>query len=687
MKYIASILRFIFSVNFLIFALICVAIVCVLKIFETPIDETKNLIDKTGDPSLQQAYAETQNKKAFAATLTAYRKQYGSYDWAKEMADDIGKNIRWDALVDVAMSINNDDVRDENLIAFQILTNIGAIDVARELTETLKKLRAEGGNAWDAVQRHSIAVVVYQATKQAQRNDLWDWYVSDDNADWIDPFLRNIPVSDDADGEVSAETKPFIEALVALKDNAPLFKKYNEEIETEYSQDPEKEIASSDAYAAGISLALPYAPILRVAAKEGVPVSEALGFIFYNSEYYTYSDYDGAKKTLLSSKEKEMRGVEMKLIRETYPAVWEAGMIEPNVALIWKIANPSAANAVFSEYADWGISELLVKHYYEKNNKELLKNAVLALQKNGDYAFTILANYKDDQEFKDMLADPKFGARVVPYLLLKGSESTFGELKDDPRWIDEHLNPDGSIKEESLSAIEVVPLVGGIATAIKKLATNRPVTAGDLGWAAFDVVDIAITVATFGAGAVATTSIKTAAKTGAKVGAKASVKTGAKFGAKTSAKTLAKVGGKTGAKATSKKFYLRSSVTFVTGKITSATKIFKKGIENVHNAWKSLKPKTRMTILKGTTYAMFCYVMVKRTIPGVGKVLGELAKKAVDTLKNYATSFVKTISGTITGPIGDGASKITFIVVCIICGCLAGYLLIWRRRRRGPISI
>jgi len=115
------------------------------------------------------------------------------------------------------------------------------------------------------------------------------------------------------------------------------------------------------------------------------------------------------------------------------------------------------------------------------------------------------------------MVNPKIGFRIVPYYLRQG-DKVFSELREDPRWLDEVLDKNGDLKRQDVSWYEV----SDIATVVKKMAQDRPITSAEWGWAAFEAVDLAAMAFTGGASKAVTTAGKSGVKSGAKaIGRKA----------------------------------------------------------------------------------------------------------------------------------------------------------------------
>ena len=104
-----------------------------------------------------------------------------------------------------------------------------------------------------------------------------------------------------------------------------------------------------------------------------------------------------------------------------------------------------------------------------------------------------------------------------------GIQDTFNRIEDNVKWVDRYVSKDGKLTEEKASLIEACPFVGGMATVAKNWAKGYPCEWSEIGWAALDVADCALLIASLGASSAVTVG-KSAATTTAKNAARIAVK-------------------------------------------------------------------------------------------------------------------------------------------------------------------
>lgn len=392
----------------------------------------------------------------------------------------------------------------------------------------------------------------------------------------------------------------------------------------------------------------------------GLDPSEVISVIVFNQDVLGEHEGDarwiGEKATWLAT------------VRQRHPIVWFAAGMTPWALRLHRDA-PHVSDALLEKYGADDVAALIYQHFEDANR---VAAAASAIDRYGDLAIYVLARYEDDafiSHVGDYLVDEKIGIRVIPFVIRFGDDA-FNRIEDDKDWVDRYFNRDGTPRVDSLEWVQYVP--GGSALHVaRNWAKGYPCEWSEIGWAAVDVADVALTVASFGTSKAATAAAKTVAK-GARAAARteAVVAKGARA-AKTSAwrKALAEFRASPARSATrtSRAAEMARGIkagTIVLGEAIWGTvklaaapaKLAYRGGKRALDAWKGLSPAKRVWISRGLLGVGLYITVTERTLPnldkistGVGELIGKAAAGAVtmaaDALASALAEFAEQVTG------------------------------------------
>lgn len=442
-------------------------------------------------------------------------------------------------------------------------------------------------------------------------------------------------------------------------------------------------------------------PLIRLATgpKGNVPRSEILDVLFANDDFLERwaierGDTDEARLALVAH---------LADVQKSKPGVWREARFSP-LALQLNEKAGRHADAVLDKYGPDDIATLLLGGY-----EESVAVATEAVERFGDLAIVVLQTYADEAGgsngiFHQALQDPKVGSRIVPYIAVKG-ETALTDVQSDVRWLDKHFHPDGTPRDEVLW-YEAVPFVGAPAKVAANWVNGHPSSWEELGWAAVDVADSALLVATFGASAG-----KAPAQQAAKQAAKHGLKQSAKAAAIRGGKSVAAAGTRESARQARKqigKSLLRSAAAVrlsgapvvAAGKAMSAawkalkyvlTQAYRacaavvQAANEIRQTWARVPPTIRRAVYGGLLAATL-YVRVRdRTIPNlhlVGEELGRFAGKTASALgQTVATMVAAAVEEILGGQMRQLTGWVAYLTACCAAFAVAWRAQPWAKRR------
>ena len=488
------------------------------------------------------------------------------------------------------------------------------------------------------------------------------------------------------------------EVVRVAYDNRPLFQQ---------SFFDDMELAESDRRPAPVVVALfkEHGELIRLAAgpKGNVPRSEILDVLFANEDFL-----DRWKLEKGGSDSLVRLTAHLSDVQKSKPGVWREARYSP-LALRLDAVAPSHSNDVLEKYGPDDIAALLLSGYETSAAK-----ATEAVSRFGDLAIVVLRMYADETGGEEgmvhrALLNPKVGIRVVPYVAKMGDEA-LSQLEEDSRWCDKYFDEEGRPRKD-VEGYEAIPFVGAPAKVAANWSKGHPSTWEEIGWAAVDVADIALLVATFGtssATAPGKEAGKQAAKKTAKAGAKAAVIRGGKALASDATRTATRVAAREARKQIGRSL-LRGSAGIGLRVIGTTKRIAGGGMSA---AWLALKwvlssgyrtsiavvskandlrrswgrvPQSVRRAVYGGLLAASLYVRVRdRTLPDLprlGEELGSFAGGVVTAVgKTGATAF-----GAFVGEVAELRDPVTvgwvaYGIACALAAAVAWQSRPWERR-------
>ncbi len=432
-----------------------------------------------------------------------------------------------------------------------------------------------------------------------------------------------------------------------------------------------------------VALFRDYGELIRLATgpKGNVPRSEILDVLFANEDFverWRLENGESAEATL-------------KLVayfadlQKSKPGVWREARYSTLALRLDEVA-PRHANEVLEEFGPDDIATLILSGYEQSAAK-----ATEAVARFGDVAIVILQKYADEAGgpnglFHRALRNPEVGVRIVPFVASKGDDG-LTKLESSIGWLDKYFDPDGRPRDEVVW-YEAIPIVGAPAKVVANLKNGHPNTWEELGWAAIDVADGALLVATFGASAAkapAQQAAKQAAKKAAIQSGRRVVTNTTRTGAREARRQIGRTMLRGGTALRSIGRVTAATAKIVTPKIvTAAWKAFRYVLSATYRAsiaviskandlrkvWGRVPQHVRRAVYGGLLAASL-YIRVRdRTIPHmhlIGEQLGRFVGSTVAALgKTVATTLAAAIDEVLGRPTPRLTGWIAYGAVCVL---------------------
>jgi hypothetical protein len=410
----------------------------------------------------------------------------------------------------------------------------------------------------------------------------------------------------------------------------------------------------------GFSLFLPYGETIQVIVNKGfIPLEEVLAVLFANRDELA-SQQDMRDSQALA-------GYLMNIYRNK-PTLWQYAMAHA-LALRLDREVPALAESLLREYGQYDIPAFL--YTYFGDSPEALDQAARAVHYYGENALVILQRYAETGRLEPFLRNPKIGHRIVPFLA-KEMDAGLDRAKDDPRWIDKYFNEEG--RPVPAPWLMAVPVVGAPLQVTRNWFNGIPNEWGELGWAALDVADALLLIASLGTSS-ELTAMKAGAETVAKQAAKNTAKTVVKVEGEQAVKQLTKEGArrvvaeqttrrvaKGGVQKVSQSLLRRAATTVHSGVIRvlgtsrnfivwGSKPLLKAGGAAYQSArvvlgtWKGVSPFVRLGTYRMLLGASLLATLTARTIPGLhligtklGELIGQLTRETVHAMTDGLTA-------------------------------------------------
>ena len=246
-----------------------------------------------------------------------------------------------------------------------------------------------------------------------------------------------------------------------------------------------------------------FGQVISMAAKQGVPPKEATEVIVLNRDALLKDDeIDGAKV-----KEPTTVAARLVTLYRNRPAVWAAAQRDGYV-LSFDELTPGLSQPVLEKHAELGAASLIVTQY-----SDVATQAAAIVDHYGELGVAVLAQYDGSENFRKLLRNANVDHRIAMVAVLNSDVGLESVLRD-PAYLDKWIDQDGKPLADEWWVN--VPLVGGVAKVAKNVGTGVPSDWSEIGWAAWDVGDVALMALSFGTSKVLTEAAKQTSKQSAK---------------------------------------------------------------------------------------------------------------------------------------------------------------------------
>lgn len=485
------------------------------------------IISRTPDKSESKAIAEFKRNNPKAADWLAQQKdRYGQFNTSVAMESLRGRVLNPEALkqnVEIRarlISLYQNDGADHESVLWSHGTAMDAMSELPDETDAyltnLESARVDQ-DYWSLVRSDPVAL----SSKLLKSNlELRKHYL--DNRDWYVEMTEvlvamiGITPADDTDEEdagfvqiddllqVANDGKPYLMQLVPKPSESSVEACIYYETFRQFGQ------------------------VISMAAQQGVPPKEATEVIILNRDALLQDDeVEGAKV-----QDPTTVAARLVTLYRSRPSVWAAAQRDGYV-LSFDQLTPGLSQSVLEKHADLGVASLIATQYPDVATK-----AAAIVDNYGELGIAVLAQYDGSENFRALLRNGSVDHRIAMVAVLKsdvGLESVLG----DPAYLDKWIDKEGKPLADEWWVN--VPLVGGVAKVAKNYGTGVPSDWSEIGWAAWDVADVGLMIASFGTSKVLTEGAKQGAKQAGKSAAKkmgtAGVGRTIKAQAKTSAMT------------------------------------------------------------------------------------------------------------------------------------------------------
>ena len=487
--------------------------------------------------------------------------------------------------------------------------------------------RAQKSPDWPKLKSDALSIWILDGIKNEK---LRSYYL--ENREWLGPVLAEFRLPNSKGELASLGSVDFEELIDISQKYHPLTREA-----VTGTRNSEFGVGAEGAGSIGLDMFKDHGEVIKKCADNGVPVLETVAVLYANPGWGEYK----------SPVEKATKLIEIQRNRK---AVWGMAMQRPQILELDEKA-PQYADKIIAKFGQDDIASLIVNvcQGYEES-------AAQAVDKYGDMAIFGLRKYYRMSQFREAMKKQN-GFRAPAYMMLKG-DSGLNRVGNPPD-VDKEFTPQGD--PAGGWGWKDVPILGGPINIVQNWANGATNEWSDLGWAALDVADGAILVATFGGSTVLTAEKQAAKAAGKKIAielaetaAKSAIK-GSRVVAKETIEKSASVGFKASLLARlgqvgeysviiAKKLAPISSVIYRGSKyvIGGTTKVINAAFEGAKGAYSSLTPNAKKAIRCAFLVVSLSYTMTERTLPA-------LKKMAIDGISGVADLFYNPIEDFVTG--------------------------------------
>ena len=486
--------------------------------------------------------------------------------------------------------------------------------------------RARQSPDWPKLKYDAVSVWILDGVRDPQ---LRSYYL--DNREWLGEALAEFRVAGNMGEARGPGPGDWEELIKVARDYHPLTR----EVVTGSADGmtgPDQDRGGSE----GLALFINHGEVIKACANSGLPVLETVAVLFANPEW----------------KEKSNSGDRIRALVEIYrnrKAVWTAAMATPQVLVLDEKA-PQYSNQLIDLYGQDDIASLILNVC-----QGFEEPAAHAIDKYGDLAIYALKTYGQINDFQNAMR-ARDGFRTPAYIMLKGVAGL--NSVGNPANVNKEFDPKGD--PVGGWGWKDVPILGGPVNIARNWANGADNEWSELGWAALDIADGVLLVATLGGStvlAVEKGAVKATAKRVAMEGAEAAAKTAAKGARELAKKELreaATLGFKAGMLAklgrtgkftveVAEKLALASRITYRGAKfvIGGMTKVINGAFRAAKGAYAALPPVAKRAVYGALLVVSLSYSISERTLPAIK----EMAKDGIGAIGDAIFEPIKQLVG------------------------------------------
>ncbi len=611
------------------------------------IDQVTERIAKT-DPEVAErirvASKSQQGNLEGLAVALLFQEKVGNDKGVANLANQLGQGSPLVELLDLAMDKSDfpeEESRNDFLLAHGAILAMGGdkeilTDRAQAQSAVRQHLqrieRARKSPDWPKLKYDALSVWILDGINN---QELRSYYL--DNREWLGEALAEFRLKD-SKGEPGSPGAGDWEELIAV---ARKYHPLSREAVTG-NRNGEIGIEGERGGSEGLAMFLDHGDVIKGCAENGLPVLETVALLFANPGWKENATVD----------QKIQRLVE---IHRNRKAVWAMAMASPQILeLDEKVPQYSDKLIENSGHDDIASLILNVCQGYEEP-------AAHAVEKYGDMAIVTLRKYGQFDQFRAGMMEPG-GFRAPAYMMIKGNEglNRVGNPANLDKEFDAKGDPVGGWGWKD------VPILGGPVNVARNWYNGATNEWSEIGWAALDVADGALLVATFGGSGVVTAekqAVKSTAKRIALEGAEKAAKTavkGAREAAKQAFRKVPALGfkgamlarlGRTGEYTASiaQKLAHLSRITYSGSKfvIGGMTKVINRSFRAAKGAYSKLPPSAKRAINGALLVVSLTYSINERTFPAIKEMIKGGTGEVVDLLYKPIQDFVKVVASII----------------------------------------
>ena len=457
---------------------------------------------------------EGRDQNALVAAIKIEENRYGPSalrEMATRLKSDSGSPLPWFELASIATNPdlisgpeNIENFLAGNSTAYGLLYDSGSFELAEWYQSMLREAARNSGRDWQIIQGDPTALLVWTALGRSHP-DLWSYFIAE--SEWLSDTLLFVAPNDLPETANPEQRLAWIpETVAGLKKYHPLGREIYLEAVADSENAPMEELedifSETALLIAGL---LKYGDIVHyTSVKNNLPVAEVLELLVVNPDMFEPPEHRAQRDDWAVK-----QAARLIQIQKNRPNVWGAAHMKPLVLKLDAIV-PDLSESLISKYGADDVATFLFDNFEEID----IAKAAAAVDKFGDLAIYIFQKYGWDPNLSILLRT--HGPRIVPFLAVYGDSQGVERLTSEKGqgWLNKYFDEEGNERDKGW--IAAVPLIGGPTEIIKNVAQGHPSTWGELGWAALDVVDGALLVASLGATAPVTAgkqSVKTGIKT------------------------------------------------------------------------------------------------------------------------------------------------------------------------------